>query len=216
MKRYHPNGSPARTLRAGAIGLGAAAAAVGVTLGGSALLDAGSGHTMASFVFAMSAKMKVATEVVTHIIAFVLFVLILRKFAWAPLLKVIDERRDKIESDFKRAEDLQKEAEESRKRYETQLSEIEAQAREKMQEAIEEGKRIATDIQAKAREDAEKLLERAQKNAEIELANARKQLRKDVVDLTLAATEKVLREQVDKAAQTRHIDKFIDEIGGLS
>ncbi|MFH2009108.1 MAG: F0F1 ATP synthase subunit B [bacterium] len=210
MKRYSPRGSPAWWFY-GAVGL--------VTMGGLTALAAdgnASGGAVATTVFAMSKNMKIATEIVTHIIAFVLFILILRKLAWGPLLKVIDDRREKIESDFSRAEELQKEAEESRKRYETQLSEIEAQAREKIQESIDEGRKIAAEIQAKAREDAEKLLERAKKNAEIELANARKQLRKDVVELTLAATERVLREQIDKAAQARHIDKFIDEIGGLS
>jgi F-type H+-transporting ATPase subunit b len=84
-----------------------------------------------------------------------------------------------------------------------------------MQKAIEEGKRISQEIQQKAREDAEALLERAKQNAEIELANARKQLRKDVVELTLAATEKVLREKIDRTAHQRHIDTFIDELGGL-
>ena len=54
-------------------------------------------------------------------------------------------------------------------------------SREVMKEAIEEGRRIASEIQAKAREDAEHLLERAKANAEIELANARKALRKDVL-----------------------------------
>jgi len=176
----------------------------------------GSGGTLGAVVFALNFFNKFFwAELVTHIVAFVLFIFILRKLAFKPLLKVIDERREKISADFAKAEELAQEAEESKKSYETQLAEIEVQAREKMHESIEEGKRIAAQIQQKAREDAESLLERAKKNAEIELANARKQLRKDVVELTLAATEKVLREQIDRAAHTRHIDKFIDEVGGL-
>ncbi len=211
MQRFHPKGSPSPWLIGGAVG---ALGIAGYTLATSA--EAVGGGTMGAMVFALGYKNPYFwAELGTHILAFLLFILILRKLAFKPLLKVIDERRDKIESDFKKAEDLAKEAEESKKRYETQLAEIEAQAREKMQESIDEGKRIATEIQTKAREDAEGLLDRAKKNAEIELANARKQLRKDVVELTLAATEKVLREQVDKAAHTRHIDKFIDEVGGL-
>jgi F-type H+-transporting ATPase subunit b len=212
MQRYHPRGSPTPWLIGGTLG------AVG--LAGAALVasatDGGSGGTLGALVFALNFfNPYFWAELVTHVIAFVLFILILRKLAFKPLLKVIDERRDKIESDFAKAEDLAKEAEESRKRYEAQMAEIEAQAREKMQESIEEGKRISAEIQQKARDDAESLLDRAKKNAEIDLANARKQLRKDVVDLTLAATEKVLREQVDRAAHTRHIEKYIDEVGGL-
>ena len=47
------------------------------------------------------------------------------------------------------------------------------------------------------------------------LEQIRKQLRKDVVELTLAATEQVLREQIDRPAHQRHIDRYIDELGGL-
>lgn len=212
MQRFHPRGSPTPWLIGGAVG---AFGIAGYTLATSAI-DGGSAGTLGAMVFALGYKNPYFwAELGTHILAFVIFIFILRKLAFKPLLKVIDERREKIEADFKKAEDLAEDAEKSKKRYEKQLEEIEAKAREKMQESIDEGKRIAAEIQQKAREDAESLLQRAKKNTEIELANARKQLRKDVVELTLAATEKVLREQVDRAAHTRHIDKFIDEVGGL-
>jgi len=173
--------------------------------------------TAAAFspVLGLSQNMKVGTEIVTHILAFLIFIWILKKLAWGPILKTIDERRAKIESDFQKAEDLQKEADETKARLEAQLAEIEDRARAEMHKAIDEGKRISQEIQAKARADAEALLARAKQNAEIELANARKALRKDVVELTLAATERVLRETVDRAAHQRHIEKFIDELGGL-
>ncbi len=212
MQRFNPRGSPTPWLiggAVGAVGIAGHALATTATVGGS-------GGMLGAMVFAVNFfNPYFWAELVTHILAFVIFILILRKLAFKPLLKVIDERREKIEGDFKKAEDLAKESEASKKRYEAKLETIEAQAREKMQESIEEGKRIAAEIQQKARDDAENLLDRAKKNAEIDLANARKQLRKDVVDLTIAATEKVLREQVDRAAHTRHIEKFIDEVGGL-
>jgi F-type H+-transporting ATPase subunit b len=212
MRRFRPTGSPAPWRLIGGIGLGAAAA---LTLVGLESQGGGALASTTSYVFALSKNMKVAAEIVTHLIAFLIFVWILKKFVWAPLLKTIDERREKIEGDFAKAEELQKEADETKARFEAELSEIEEKARKEMQKAIEEGKRISQEIQQKAREDAEALLERAKQNAEIELANARKQLRKDVVELTLAATEKVLREKIDRAAHQRHIDTFIDELGGL-
>ncbi len=212
MQRFHPRSSRTPWLIGGALG---AVGIAGYTLATTTTVGGGGG-TLGAMVFAVNFfNPYFWAELGTHIFAFLLFIFILRSLAFKPLLKVIDERRDKIEADFKKAEDLAKESEASKKRYEAQLETIEAQAREKMQESIEEGKRIAAEIQQKARDDAENLLERAKKNAEIDLANARKQLREDVVDLTLAATEKVLREQIDKAAHTRHIEKFIDEVGGL-
>lgn len=199
-----------------AVGLGGAVAislvgllADGVAGGG------GVTATTANLVLAMSGKMKIATEIVTHLIAFVIFILVMKRFVWAPLLKTIDERRAKIDGDFKRAEDLQAEAEDSRERYEAQLRDIQEKARAEMQNAINEGKRIAQELQQKAREDAEAMLERAKQNASIELANARKQLRKDVVELVLSSTERVLREHIDHAAHERHISRYIDDLGGL-
>lgn len=212
MQRVGPNRSPVRWL----ILLPAALATTGLGCWLAAM--GGHGGTLAaagSPVLALSTKMRVGTEIVTHVLAFLIFVWVLKKLAWSPLLKVIDERRDKIDGDFQKAEDLQREAEETKAKLETQLAEIEERARTEMHKAIEEGKRISQEVQTKARADAEALLARAKQNAEIELANARKALRKDVVELTLAATERVLRETVDRAAQQRHIDTFIDELGGL-
>ncbi|MDY0001956.1 MAG: F0F1 ATP synthase subunit B [Polyangia bacterium] len=188
--------------------LAAAACFVGAAEGGGAL-------ALLQPVLAIVITWKHLTEIATHILAFLLFVWVLKRFAWAPLLKTIDERKAKIEGDFKKAEELHKEAEEVRERYEAQLRDIEEKARKEMQKAIDEGKRIAQEIQQKAREDAENILERARQNTGIELANARKQLRKDVVELTLAATERVLREQIDRTAHQRHIERYIDDLGGL-
>jgi len=209
--RFRPRGSPLGFFLRGAIGLGTIAAVVSL----GADVASASPMTAVYAIGGVSSKMEVVTELVTHIIAFGLFVLILYKTLWPKILQTIDDRRDKIEADFNRAEELQQQADESRKKYEAQLKEMDAKAREEMQKAIDEGKRIAAEIQAKAREEAEAILERAKQNTEIELANARKQLRKDVVELTLQATERVLREQVDKAAHQKYIDRYIDELGGL-
>lgn len=213
MQRVGPNRSPVRW----SIAVPAALTAVGLGAGLASLAGSGGGPLAAASlpVLALSTKMQLGTEIVTHVLAFLIFIWVLKKFAWGPLLKVIDERREKIEGDFQKAEDLQKEADETKAKLEAQLAEIEDRARTEMHKAIEEGKRISLELQAKARAEAEALLARAKQNAEIELANARKALRKDVVELTLAATERVLRETVDRAAQQRHIDKFIDELGGL-
>jgi F-type H+-transporting ATPase subunit b len=159
--------------------------------------------------------MKIATEIVTHVVAFLLFVIILYVTAWKPLLKVIDDRRNKIAADFKKAEDLAADAEKARAGYETSLKQIEGEARQKMHEGIEEGKRIAAEIQQRAHDEADQIIKRAHATADIEMANARKELRKEVIELTLALTEKVLREQLDRGEHTRYIDRYIDELGGM-
>ena len=84
---------------------------------------------------------------VTQGVAFLIVLWILKKYAWEHILGAIDERRELIESQLKHAEDIEKQAEVRQGEYEAKLREIDAEARERLNKAIEEGRTIAADIQ---------------------------------------------------------------------
>src|SRR3990172_13171040 len=90
-------------------------------------------------------------QILTHIVGFLIALWILRRFAWGPLLGVLEERRRKIKSDFDAAADKRREAEDTAARYAAQLKDIEAEARQKIQEAITDGRRMAGEIREEAR-----------------------------------------------------------------
>jgi F-type H+-transporting ATPase subunit b len=155
---------------------------------------------------------KDVVEVVTHMIGFIIVFWILKRFAWRPLLKVMEERRQKISSEFDRIEELNQEVQKRREEYESRIQTIETEARERINAAVNEGRRVASEIQANARRDAEKIREKARATVEIEVAKAREQLREEVVNLTLLATEKLIHERLDDEKHRSLITQFVDEL----
>lgn len=151
-------------------------------------------------------------QVVSQAIAFLLFLWILKKYAWGPVLGLIDERSRKIEEGFERAEAAEQRSAQLRQEYEERLKTIEAEARERIQQAVAEGRRTAEEIGERARQDAEKTLEKAREMAETEIAKARVELKEDVVRYTLAATENLIHERMDESRHRRLVEEFVTEL----
>ncbi|HOE11604.1 MAG TPA: F0F1 ATP synthase subunit B [bacterium] len=155
---------------------------------------------------------RIVGEIITNIIGFLIVLWILKKFAWRPLLHIMDERRNKIASELHRIEELNRQVQERQEEYEKKLQEIENLSRERINAAVYEGRKIAAEIQANARKEAEIIREKAKATIEIEVAKAREELRTEVVELTLMATEKIIRENLDDDKHRRLITEFVDHL----
>ena len=154
-------------------------------------------------------------QILTQAIGFLVLLFILKKIAWKPLLSLLDERREKISSEFRNIERTKSELSRLEQDYKARLAEIEAQARQKIQEAIAEGQRIAVEVQEKAREEGKNILNKAKDNIELEVAKARVELRNQVASLAIRAAEKVIKEELSEERHKRLVNEFIDEAGQL-
>ena len=152
-------------------------------------------------------------EVAAQAIAFAVVFLLLRWKAWRPIQKALEERREKIKSEFDRIEEAKKEIESLKAEYHAHLQKIEEEARGKIQQAIEEGRRIAREIQEKARTESQATFEKTKENLEIEIAKARKELRTDIAELALSVSERILKEKMaDARAQEEKVLSIIEEL----
>lgn len=154
-------------------------------------------------------------QVITQILGFLILVWILRRFAWGPLLGMLEARREKIAGEFKEAERLQAVAVELKARYDAELKAIEAQARQRITEAVAEGQRVAGEIRAQAQTDAAARLENAADEIMREREKAKEVLKEQVISLSLRTAEKILRTKLDDASQRKLAGEFIDEVGAL-
>ncbi len=148
---------------------------------------------------------------ITHMIAFVIVVLVLKKFAWGPILTVIDERREKIQGDIKNAEALEEQAQQRRSEYEAKLREIEAEARERINAAVDEGQKAAEAIRVQAREESRAIIEQGKRNVELELKKAQTVLQEQAVELVIQTSERLLKEKLDDEAHRRLVMDFISQ-----
>ena len=151
-------------------------------------------------------------QVLTQVLGFLILVWGLRHFAWGPLLGMLEARREKIAGEFREAERLQAEARELRARYDQDLRGIEAQARQRLQDAVAEGQQVAAEIKVQAQAEAQRRLERAKDEIANEGEKAKEVLKERIIDLSLRSAEKILRERLDDPAQRRLAAEFIDEV----
>jgi F-type H+-transporting ATPase subunit b len=148
----------------------------------------------------------------TQIIGFLLVLWIMGKYAWPKVLGFIEERQHKIETDLKHAEMDRDEAAQLKSELDKELRNIEARARARIQEAVNEGQLVAAEVKAGAQKEASDRLARVSDEIEREREKAAESLKKDVVNLAMGTAEKILRQQLDPATRERLVDEFIDEV----
>ena len=132
------------------------------------------------------------------ILTFLALLFLLAKFAWKPLLAALEDRENKIKNSLEDAEKAKAELE----RINVKSEEIIAKARSEAQSIHVEAKaateRIKADLMAKAEEDSKKIREEAEKQIRVEKDKAINEIRQEVVDLSLAVAEKVIKKNLSK------------------
>ncbi len=151
-------------------------------------------------------------QVVTQIIGFLIALFVLKRFAWKPLLGILEERRSRIKSEFEKIEDEKQAAKGLTSEYEAKLKDIEALARQKILEAAKEGQQMANQVKENARKEALEIMGRSRDEIQRELEKAKVQLKSDLVDLSLRAAEKIIQEKLDKEKDRKLISDFIREL----
>lgn len=152
------------------------------------------------------------TNLLTTAVGFLIFVWVLAKFAWGPILNLLDARRQKIEGDYAAAEKNLAEAEALKGDFEAKLHDIKSIERERVQEAVRRGEGIADGIVGKARSDAATTVAKAEQEIEIEAHKAQLELRDSVVALAIGAAEKVIRTKLDDAMHRKLITEYIEDV----
>ena len=151
------------------------------------------------------------SQVLLQMVAFLIMLWILKKFGWKPLLDLLNERRQKIQAEFDSIDEQKKQVSDLADEYHEKLKGIDAEARRKIQEAVLEGQKIAVGIQQETQANAKEIIEKAKEEVSREIANARTHLKNDIVDLAVAAAEKILKEKIDASKHTKLISEFVEE-----
>jgi F-type H+-transporting ATPase subunit b len=143
------------------------------------------------------------------IVCFLITLFVLKRYAFGPVQKMIDERREKIRQAIEEADNARAEA---RKLLEEHRQLI-AQARTEAEEIRNDVRRDAEALRERAREeieeDRQRRLEETRRQIEAETARSLAQIRQEVTERTVLATSKVTGKVLDSADQRRLIDEAI-------
>jgi len=144
-----------------------------------------------------------------QLVAFLIFIWLLWRFAVGPIVKVLDERQDRIRESMASAERMQQELKATHARNEEVLLEARREAQEILATARQNGEQMIARARDEANAQAETYLTRAQETMRQETEQARVQLRNEVADLATLAASRIIRKELDPKTQARLIEETL-------
>ncbi len=146
------------------------------------------------------------------LICFGITFFVLRKYAFRPVQRMIDERRDRIRRSIEEADHARADA----RRLLEEHKQLRAQARGEAEEILSEARRVADSLRERVREetdaDRQRRLEETKREIQAETTRALEQIRSEVAILALDAAERVTRRSLDDKDQRKLIDDAIGEL----
>jgi F-type H+-transporting ATPase subunit b len=146
------------------------------------------------------------------LLVFGLTMLILWKAAFPRIAEALDKRQKMIEESIDSAENTKREADELLREYRERLSDARGQADEIVARARRTAEAAENETLAEARLKREEMMEQTRRDIEAETRRAIQQIRSEVADLTVLATEKVTRKSLDSADQKRLVEEALSEL----
>jgi F-type H+-transporting ATPase subunit b len=151
-------------------------------------------------------------QLIAHAISFVVFLFLVRGAFNAIIFPPMRERREKIKAEFERIELEKAEVQKIRQDYEAHLKKLDAESRQRIQDAVGEGQRVAAEIREASRKEAQEMIVRAREEITLERDKAQAALRNEVVDLATEIAGKLIREELTADKHRKLVDNFLAEV----
>ena len=159
-------------------------------------------------------------SLIAYVINFGLLLGILFIFAYKPLLRVLDQRSERIRESLEAADRAREEAASSREAIEEQMTGARREGQRLLDQAREAAERFRSEEMDRARQEAETFVERARTDIQRERDAAIYEVRANFGDLAITAAERVIRRSLDRRAHEELIAQVLEEggraVGGRS
>ncbi len=146
-------------------------------------------------------------SIVGQMIVFAIFVMFTMKFVWPPIIKALEERRQRIADGLAAAEKGAKSLQDASARSDEALKAARAQAQDIVGAASKQATQLVEQAKADASTEAQRIVANAQAGVERQIAQAREALRKEVAELAVLGAARILKREVDAKA---HADVLND------
>jgi F-type H+-transporting ATPase subunit b len=146
------------------------------------------------------------------LLAFSITLFVLNKVAFPRIAEALDRRRKAIEDSIEHAEQAKRDADELLEEYRARLREAREQAEDIAVRARKAADALADESKAQAVEQREELMARTRRDIEAETRRALEEIRKEVANLTVLATEKVTRKSLTPDDHRRLIEEALGEV----
>jgi F-type H+-transporting ATPase subunit b len=146
------------------------------------------------------------------IVAFLITLFVLKKYAFGPIQKTIDERRERIRRSIEEADDARAEARKLLEEHRALIGQARGQAEQILGEARKVAEAMARRVKEETEADRQRRLEETQRQIEAETQRALQQIRAEVAELTIMATTKVTGKVLEDDDHRRLIEDAIKDL----
>ena len=148
---------------------------------------------------------------VVFIVNFIILLVMLRLFLYQPVMKVLDERAKKTRDAMELAEATKKEYEQAKGEVQKQIEKGRQEAQGIITQAMQVGERLKEESRQETAKQAQVMIDRARSELEAERDKIVGDLRREFVDISIAAAEKVIKETLDKEKHRKLIEETLQE-----
>ena len=146
---------------------------------------------------------------IAQIVNFVLILLILRAFAYRPILKMLADRKQKIQESLDYAEKVKADAANQQREFERRIEEARREASQAAQSATQVAEKERERILAEAHQEARQIVEQARGQLDYERKQMISDLREQVVNLSMLAAQRVIGASLDDARSRQLVHDFL-------
>ena len=144
---------------------------------------------------------------------FIALFLVLKKFLWGPVMKMIADRQKEIDDLYADAGEAKEQAQQLRSRYEEEIANAQQTGDQIVKDAVARGQRREEEILRQANEEADAIRRKAQEDIERDKKKAVDDAKGEIAGLALDIAGKVVGQSMNDDAHAELVDQFIDQLG---
>lgn len=157
-------------------------------------------------------KLLSLNEVVAQIISFFVVLWLLRVFLWKRLLRLLDDRKERIAKELQDIEEAKVQTQRLKDEYQALISNIDQESKKRIAQAIIKARQTGDDIRKKAYAEAQGIIENSRANMKYELAKAKESVKEELIDLTIRAAEHIIEEKLTSGQDRKVVEEFLERI----
>ena len=152
-------------------------------------------------------------QIVVSLLNLVILFLIVKKFLYKPIKKTLKDREEKLEDKYTEADERLENAKNTEAELNEKLSEADKAAEQIVSDATVVAERRKAEITREAQAEADNIVRLAHAEAELERKKAQGDIKTQIVDVSLALSEKLIEREIKEEDHHNLIDSFISQIG---
>ncbi len=149
------------------------------------------------------------------LVTFLIVVIILKVFAWNPIIHALDERAEKIHGDIDKADKMRKEAEEALKAYQLKIADANKEANAILETAKSDANNLKNKTLEETQHELKSMKEQSLRDIELSKQKAVQEIQEQVIELSVSIAGQILEKKLKTEDHVAFVNNEIEKLKGL-